>query len=424
MFIKLDDAISWVNNSHKYSKKESLDKIKDSLKMLNNPENSFKSIHVAGTNGKGSVSTYLSNILIDKGLKVGLYSSPYVDIFNERIKINNEYISDEDLLRLINYVYDFNLLFRETHEPLAFFEILTIISFLYFKEKEVDIAIIEVGLGGRLDATNVITPLVSVLTNISLDHTKQLGNNRVKILKEKLGIMKDNIPFITTENRYNLKNIIKEYAIKHNSLLKFVDNIKYIKVSNTGTSFRYNNKEYKTSLIGLHQAKNASLAIEVINTLNDIYNYSISISNINNGLRNSLWPGRFEVINDYIILDGAHNIGGIEALSKTINKYTNKNIITMFCAMKDKDVSKMINILDSISYKIYFTEIDYYRSSKAKDLYDLSNNKNKNILLDYIEKIKFYINNINNNEILLITGSLYFISEVRKYLKEEGYVRT
>lgn len=419
MFKDINSAVEWLNSKKKLNKRYDLNVMRNALNQLDNPHMNLKYIHVGGTNGKGSTSTYISNILIDSGYKVGLYISPYVVKFNERLSINNEYISDANLLSYINKLFIFCSSFEEKYEVLGFFEVVTLISFLYFRDEKVDICVYEVGLGGRLDATNVISPLISSITNIQKDHEAQLGKTYKSILKEKLGIVKNNVPLVTSIRRKSLINDIKEKCNETSSKLYFVDNVKNIKLDKTGTTFKFENKYYKSSLIGIHQAYNASLAIKVIEVLNDIYNFNISDLNIKNGLKNSVWPGRFELFNDSIILDGAHNPMGQLLLKKSMLKFTKNKVNIVFCAMKDKDTKKMISIIDSYANSLILTKIDYYRSENSDYLMNLSSLVKKYEFNDYTEAIKFALNMKKKEETLLFTGSLYFISKVREILLEK-----
>ena len=416
MFNTLTDAISWVNNCKKFSKRFDLSDMEDALKLLKNPDKDFKVIHIGGTNGKGSTSVTLKNVLKLHGLKVGLYVSPFVVKFNERIQINDDYISDDRLLELINKMYYFNLEFEKSHQPLSFFEIITLISFIYFSEEKVDIAIYEVGLGGRLDATNIVKPLVSAVTNIQKDHTAQLGLTYKKILKEKLGIMKYRTPFVTAIDREELMETIKEYSFAYEAPLYLVRNLKNIRIKENGTLFTYKGKKYETSLIGFHQARNMSVVIEIINVLNTVYGFNISDETINNALKNTFWPGRFEVIDKDIILDGGHNKEGIEALKKTILAYTAKDITVVFTAMADKDISNMVKTLDSFAKRIIFTEIPYSRCEKALNLINLSHLSDKMAIEKYDIAIKKALSYIDSRNAVLICGSLYFISYARDLL--------
>ena len=417
MFNNVEDAQNWIENIKKFGSRLDLSRISHVLDLFGNPQNEFKTIHVAGTNGKGSTASYIKTILIEAGFKVGIYTSPYVVQFNERIAINNTYISDEELVSYANLVFP---IWQELHNQdivVTFFEVLTIICFLYFRDQLIDFGVIEVGLGGKLDATNVIIPEVSVITNISYDHMNVLGNTLESIALNKLGIVKKNIPLVTAVENTKLYPLFQEITSKMNAELIFVefDKIRDIHL-NEITEFRYKNETYKASLPGSFQVKNASLAIETIKLLDKRLQLNISDKVIKKGLMNTKWPGRFEIFNHNIILDGAHNIGGIEALANTLsNIYKGKYIKCLVSIMFDKEHEKIIEVLDNVCDEIYFTEFEYARRADAKILFEESHHSNKRLYSDYKE-IFFRLSNLKENEILVVTGSLYFISTIRKLL--------
>ena len=417
MFKTVSEAQNWIENIKRFGSKLDLKRMEKVVEILGHPEKSFKSVHVAGTNGKGSTSTYLKSILAQAGFKVGIYTSPYVVKFNERIAINDEYISDDDLVKYANILYPLTEKMLLEDETVTFFEVLTLMSFLYFKDNQVDYAIIEVGLGGLLDATNVIIPEISVITNISYDHMKQLGNTLESIALNKLGIVKDNVPLITSIENINLFPLFSEVTSSHNSRLKIVNfaNVSEIEVKET-TKFRYHENYYELKLTGYHQVKNACLAIEVIRALRLINNIKISEDNIKEGLKNAFWPGRFEIFNKNIVLDGAHNIGGIEALIKSVKMvFPDKYIKCLFSVMRDKEHKKIIEELDNFCDELYFTEFEYQRRADAEELFLESSHYHKSFHKDY-KDIFFKLKDLKDNEVLIVTGSLYFISEIRKLL--------
>ncbi len=415
MFKNIKEAIEWIETRRRFSKKVDLHKITLALKLLDNPEKAYPTIHIAGTNGKGSCCNYLKNALKQAGYKVGLYTSPYVVKFNERIMINDEYISDDDILLYTNYLLDLNdRLEQEFNEQMTFFELETTMAFLYFKDQMVDVAVIEVGLGGILDATNVITPLACGITNIGYDHMNILGNTLEEIAINKLGILKPNVPMFTTADK-SLYSLFKEYSSKTLSPLYFLENDAKNIIVNDKTRFDYLDMHFDLSLIGYHQVDNAILAINILKYLKNKKEFDISDSNIITGLNETKWPGRFEVFNN-VIIDGAHNEPGILSLKKTLSIYNDKKIIAMLCMMHDKDYKTVIKIVDSMVDEIYFTKIDYKRSSESYELYLNSNHPNKHYVDDYITTFNNIVSNLKDNEILLVTGSLYFVSEIRKLL--------
>ncbi len=417
MFTNFKETKYWIEHIKRFGSKLDLSRIKELLNYFNNPEKEFKTIHIAGTNGKGSLASYIKTVLVEKGFKVGLYTSPYVVKFNERITINDEFIKDEDVVKYANIIYPFwEKMYREG-KTTTFFEVLTAMCFLYFKDQSVDFGVIEVGLGGKLDATNVIIPEISVITNISYDHMNVLGNTLESIAINKLGIVKDNVPLVTAFEQNELFPLFKRITDLHNSKMTRID---FEKISDTVigkiTSFNYKNNTYEIQLPGYHQIKNAVLAIETIKELNFNLNLGIDEEIIKSGIRKTVWPGRFEIFHKNIILDGAHNIGGIKALKETVlAMYPNKIIKCLVSIMHDKDHQKMIDILDSFCTELYFTQFDYERREDALQLFKESKHKHKKLYLDYTE-IFDELTTLKENEILLITGSIYFISDVRKKL--------
>jgi len=249
MFKTVEEAQNWIENIKRFGSKLDLKRMEKVVALLDHPEKAFKSIHVAGTNGKGSTSTYLKKILSHAGFKVGIYTSPYVVKFNERIGINDDYISDDELVHYANELYPLTEKMLEDDETVTFFEVLTLMAFLYFRDQKVDYAVIEVGLGGLLDATNVIIPEISVITNISYDHMKQLGNTLESIALNKLGIVKDNVPLVTAIENTNLFPLFSEVTAKHHSRLKICnfDMVTNIDVKEV-TRFKYRDQEYLLNL--------------------------------------------------------------------------------------------------------------------------------------------------------------------------------
>ena len=320
MFTTFNQAVEWIENSHRFGEKLDLVRMNLACEILGHPERTFKSIHVAGTNGKGSTTNFIKNILLEAGYKVGIYTSPYVVSFNERIGINLNYISDEDVVYYANSLKQlWDQVYDEYQDSITFFEILTLMSFLYFRDQKIDIAVVEVGLGGLLDATNVIDPLISLITNISYDHMKQLGNTLESIALNKLGIVKRNRPLVTTEDNPNLRGLFEMTCKAKNAPLVMInpDDISEVKVGQT-TEFMFKQTRYKLQLTGLHQIKNASLAIMCIDTLVNLKEIVVSERNIYQGLFMTKWPGRFEIFGGNIVIDGAHNIGGIESLISSL----------------------------------------------------------------------------------------------------------
>lgn len=419
-FVDAKSFIEWVQSQKRFSKKTNLDNMKYFCKLLCNPESSFKAIHVTGTNGKGSTVAMLTSVLMAKGYNVGTFTSPYIECFNERIAFNTKPIDDDDLLKMANRVIEIYPILEENNFPKpTFFEFITLCAFCYFKSlNNLDYAVIEVGMGGRLDSTNVITPIVSIITNVALDHMQILGNTKEAILKEKLGIVKDNIPVVCGLKEENLKMIATNVANIHNSQIVFpkYNEVKNVKCDLSDTCFTYQGQDYQLSLLGFHQVENALLVIETFNLLKD--DLKLSIQDLHNGLKNTKWVGRLEKINDnpVIYIDGGHNIDGISRITEFVKSLNIPNVRAVISISHDKELLPMIKMVDETFDEIIFTSYTYARSAKAEDLYNLSSSKNKKCIENLDVAVKYVLT--NKKPITIFLGSLYLASEIRNKLKK------
>ena len=377
----------------KKGSKLGLGNIKTLLKKIGNPENNLKYIHVAGTNGKGSVCAMVSSVLQEAGHKVGMYTSPHLEDFRDRFLINNKKISKNDIVRYFLKV-------RRFIDEQTFFEVITAMAFLYFHEKKVDFLVLEVGLGGRLDATNVVNPLLSVITNIDIEHTDFLGKTIEKIAYEKAGIIKKNIPVVTGAKNKPLL-IIRKICKKRNSQL-FV-------------SKRY--KTLKLNLNGSFQLENASIAVKVIDVLNQYYPLKISNKNIKNGLKNIKWPGRFDFIKKNMLVDCAHNPAALRALVKELTnlkkekKY--KKLILIIGILSDKDIKKMMGLIEPFSDKIIITKAETPRAEEPSKIKKFVKNKDKVKIIKNIKgAVKYAEKLAEKKDLILVTGSCFVVGEV------------
>lgn len=428
-FVNYNEAIEYIENTGKFGINLGLKRIERLCELLGSPEKNLKVIHVGGTNGKGSTAIFISSVLISQGYNVGIYTSPYIERFTERIKINNEEIEKEDLSVLVTEIKPvIDKLVIEGLEHPTEFEIITACAFKYFKEKKVDFVVLEVGLGGRYDATNIVDPVLSVITTISFDHMNILGDTLSKIAYEKAGIIKNNKPLVLYPQEKEAMDVFNEAISYHNSKLYPVQNVKYEIKDNTldGIVFDvllpYKYEKLKIKLLGEHQVMNAITALTAIEALKD-EGYIIDSSSIYNGFENTQWPGRFEIIckQPYIVLDGGHNIQGITALSAAISKYFNESKINIVCGMlKDKQYNKMIDALLSVSDNFITVTPDNPRALTAAELaYIFENHNKKAIPANSIEDaVKKGIQITKNNEVLLFCGSLYMIGRARSILKD------
>ncbi len=433
-----ENIVEKITNIPRFNKAADISYTKRFLSYLNNPQEKLKVIHVAGSNGKGSVCNYIASILKDSNYKVGLFISPHLKKINERISINGLDISDQDFIKIYKKVeVAINEVYNETLLKPSFFEVVFAIACMYFEENNLDYVVLETGLGGRLDATNVIeTPLITVITSLSLEHTEILGDTIEKIAFEKAGIIKKNVPLIY---QYNSKvdEVISKVAKNNNSpiirmqknQIKIIQkNAKYIDFS---YDFNYHKEDiFRVSYPSEYQTQNAVLAIiAVLELLKD----KTDIDKIKMAISKSKFQGRMEYLNENIILEGAHNIAGIEELDNTINhSFSNRNIIIVFSVSEDKDYYEMLKVLDKNSRikSIIITSMDNKRSVNAKELlkeylikqYLIKQKKVSNmkfIAFDNVKEAFEYANNIKKKEELIIcTGSLYLISEIKKTINE------
>ena len=366
---------------------------------LNNPQNNFKSIHIGGTNGKGSCSHMLSSILQEANYKVGLYTSPHLVDFRERIKINGDMISKDSVLKFMHENFDF---FESNN--LSFFEMTVGLAFDYFSKNKVDIAIIEVGMGGRLDSTNIINPILSIITNISLDHTRFLGSNISDIAKEKAGIIKDNIPVVIGQTQQEISPIFTEIAKSKKSEIIFADHFIY--------------DTYNCDLKGDYQKKNIKTVLKSTEILKHL-DYKINDSHIKTGLNNvsnnTGLQGRWQVIQrkPMIICDTAHNEAALgEVISQLMDmEYSDLHFIIGFS--NDKNLKKISKIFPEDS-KYYFVQSKVGRARDAKEVRDIF--KLNNRCGDYYKSIENtikYVKGVSKeNDIIFIGGSTFVVSEI------------
>lgn len=382
------------------------------MQDIGNPQDQLRCIHVGGTNGKGSTTNYIRSILQQAGYKVGTFTSPHLETHHDRIRINDQSISDEDLVRYANqYVNQWEAY------GVTMFEIDMFISVMYFLENQVDYAIYEVGLGGELDATNIINPLLSVITTIGYDHMDYLGNTIEEITRAKAGIIKHQTPLITHERKDVCITIMREVCEEKQAELIEVKDAEKIQYGKE-IIFDYQNlSNLKICTYAHYQVENACNAIEVCLWLRD-HQVLITDEQIRQGLKEANWKGRFELVheNPLVFLDGAHNEHGMMALVDTV-KQMGYSLTIVFSALRDKETDKMLEMLLSVSDDIIVTEFTFYRAKPADAL---AGNYPVQVVYDWKEAIATALS--HQKEMVLITGSLYFISDVRSYLKTKGWV--
>ena len=405
-----EEAINYIHAIPKFVRPLGNADLARLLDKLKNPHRAGRFIHIAGTNGKGSTAAIISSILSAQGYKTGLYTSPFIEVFNERIRINGENISDADLCDITARV---KCALEENGLSVSEFAFITAMAFLYFAEQKCDFVVLETGMGGRLDATNIIErPLVSVITSIGLDHMQYLGDTIEEIAAEKCGIIKENCPVVSQSNN-DVREIIKSAAAERNAELVFADG----EESSDG-GFTYKENFYPLALKGDYQKHNGAAAIEVVNVLRK-QNIDISEAAVFEGLKNVKWAARFEFVRDNVVIDGAHNIDGIRALKNALAADGRKYGI-LIAMMSDKSVDECVREIADGAEFVIATEIDMPRCEKAENLAVYAGNITAEA--DLTKAIDLAIEKIPENGILCVCGSLYFAAEAREYFSVTEYM--
>jgi len=372
-----------------------LDRMRKILSALGDPQLKFKSIHVAGTNGKGSVCAMLDSILRESGYKVGLFTSPHLFRWEERIKIGGEEIRNAECVMR-------NAEIEKTAEDLKIkltpFEAITAVAFKYFSDQGVDIAVVEVGMGGRLDATNVITPLVSVITNIDLDHTEYLGDTIEKIAFEKAGIIKKGVPVVTAEKKAKALKVIKNICKENEARCWVLGKEAGLPAGQAGL-------EVRSKLLGAYQKGNEAAAVKTAELL------GIKKPIINKGLKKTAWPGRFQILsrNPLVVVDGAHNPAGAAALAGSIKEMKIKKPRTLVLGFQGyKNIKEIIEVIVPLADKIIVTRSTHPQAAKPGEICSKISNKKTLIINSVPEAIKVAL---GDNRPVIIAGSLFVAAE-------------
>ncbi|MFI3939925.1 folylpolyglutamate synthase/dihydrofolate synthase family protein [Vagococcus fluvialis] len=425
--MNVEETIAWIHERTKFGIRPGLIRIDEILNRLDNPQNKLKTVHIGGTNGKGSTTTFLRCLLEEQGLRVGTFTSPYVECFNERIAINAEHISDERLVELVAAIKPIidDMDTVESLKNAVEFEILTAIMFQYFLDEKVDIVLVEVGLGGTYDCTNVITPLVSAITTIGYDHVDILGDTIEEIAAQKAGIIKENVPVVVGKVEEAAFEVISAYAKKMNSpVFRYQEDFtsKYIQPdSEWGEVFNYRSNELDLShvvisLLGKHQVDNASLAIRMYELISKELELPLSSKDIVKGLKKAFWPGRMEKISDepLIVLDGAHNDHAMKVMVNNLKtEFKGQHIHAIFGALSTKDISAMVKDLTSVpNLDLRVTAFDYPKAFTKEQYEELG----LTAFTDWREALAESLKELTGDDLILVTGSLYFISQVRETL--------
>ncbi|MCI5772941.1 MAG: Mur ligase family protein [Erysipelotrichaceae bacterium] len=397
-FINIDEALAFVTNRHNF--KHGLAHFKAYMAKIGNPQDQLRVVHIAGTNGKGSVTNYLKDILVHSGYKVGTFTSPHLISHLDRIRINGNWIEETAFLKYLNHYIDDIIAW-----DLSMFEIDMVIMCRYFLDQQVDIAIIETGLGGRLDFTNIFKqPMVDAIVTIGFDHTDRLGDTLEKIASEKAGIIQKGAKVVIGDMPLYLKKVIMAYA---------KDNVIYHNEHSYHEGQVWVGKKgYSLASKAFYQRHNLAMALNIARHLQD---FKIKEAGLNEALLKSNWAGRFEIMQQQplIIIDGAHNVSGINALKLSLTSYQQRFNI-LFAGLKDKDPVQLVSILEDVAQEIIVTQFPFYRCLNVEAYPDKYRKFYK-----YEDALAYVL---AQNNPLVICGSLYFISEARAYLTKIAQV--
>lgn len=423
----IETALEWIHSRLKFNIRPGLTRIEALLKLLENPEKELSMLHIAGTNGKGSTVAFTRGILEQLGLTVATFTSPFIETFGERMAINGHPIPDE---KLIKYVEQLKPLVEEMDKDerlagITEFEIITALAFCYFADEHVDVALIEVGLGGLLDSTNVIQPVATAITTIGMDHMDILGDTLEKIAAQKAGIIKPYTPLVTGKIADEALAVIAETA-QTNQAKHYQYGIDYQVEILENERFNYKDDEIyllnlEKSLLGLHQIDNAALAVKLTMVYAHKVGLSLSEEAIREGLRRTFWPARMEEVSQapLTLLDGAHNVHAMQRLLENLkNEFSGRKITILFSALVTKDIAEMIKMLQTVeNSKLILTTFDYPKTLKLEDFAYLEK-ENVTLAEDWKSTYAALKENLHEDDVLLMTGSLYFMSQIRAYILE------
>ena len=403
------ECIEDIHSAGRFGKKAGLQNIRALLNHLGNPQNGLKCIHIAGTNGKGSVSCMVASVLKSNGYKVGMNTSPFIEVFNERLTVNGENIPAEKLVYYTNLVAEAISKLNNVH-PIEF-EIITAIGFLCFREENCDFAVIECGLGGLYDCTNIVEkPEVCAITSIGLDHTEILGNTIEEIAFQKAGIIKEGVPVVVNSNIDSKAiDVISKVASEKNAPLIYSKEYKVLSSTLEGSLMECNGEIYNLPLIGSYQPSNASLAVSVLAEL--------GICNVIHGMENVKWKCRFERVKPRVIIDGAHNFQGVNAFCQSVDAYVPaKDRVILIGMLNDKDFENSAELIAELGSPVVVTDVPSYRQTSGTNVYECVKKFCPEAIYepDNRKALNLAVDMTGNNGILCVAGSLYLAGAIRK----------
>ncbi len=436
------ESLEWIHGLGRFGIKPGLSRITALLELLGNPHRKVRFVHLAGTNGKGSTAVMLASILRETGYRIGLYTSPYLLSFTNRMAVNGEDINPDDLVELVDRVRPLVEEISEDPElgSMTEFEVVTTLALTYFSETGLDLVILETGLGGRLDATNVVDPLLSIITNVSLEHTDVLGDTVEKIATEKAGIIKQDRPLLTAAEDPRVLGVLREVCLSRNSKLYRI----YAPVNGSGANnempravlqnispegqcFEYRGSHLNLDRVfiplrGAYQVTNAATALAALELL-EREGFQVSEPELRSGLKKTEWPGRLELLtkNPQLIMDGAHNPAAIENLARTLPDYFEySKLILVVGMMADKDIPAMLKKILPVADKVIFTRPVLPRAAEPQDLASVATGQlgfenEYHVINEHGEALEKALELAGPEDVVLVTGSLYTVSDTRAY---------
>lgn len=415
------ESLNWIHDQLKFGIRPGLERMQWMLDRLNSPQEKINGIHVVGTNGKGSTLNYMRIALNANGYTVGTFTSPYIEVFNERIAVDGKPISDEAIAELATIVRPVSELMEEETPfgKATEFEIITVMMFVYFGEMHpVDFVIVEAGLGATYDSTNVFNPVMTLLTSIGLDHTEILGDTLIDITRDKAGVIKAGVPLVYNiaddHSREHVQGVLTEKNAKgvemHRDIIVFHRDDEF--------DFKYGVYDFENiqlKMIGSHQRENASLAMAALLELKERGKVILDLNKMVDAIEETSWSGRIEVLQEspLIIADGAHNNEAVDALVSAMKEnYGDKRITVLFSAVKGKPIGPMVDKLNEIADEFKVTEFEFFKARPAEEIYEAVSHPRKEKISDYKTFIREF-----DGEMLLVTGSLYFISDIKQFFR-------
>lgn len=419
------ESMKYLNSFGRFGSRLGLERTEELLRLLGNPQDDFKSVHVAGTNGKGSVTAMISSILQEAGFRTGMYTSPHLDDFRERIEVDGVPISKEKLTSLVGGLKPLVPKVKRKASHPTFFEVTTAVAFKYFSDRKVDYAVVEVGLGGRLDATNVITPEVSVITNIGLEHTDILGKTIGSIAREKAGVIKSGIPLVTAESKAEALKVFERTCKERGAkliVLKRDARIRKLRCDLKGCLFDLKTQarsysKLRVPLLGEHQVENAALSVLVAEQL------GIGEKCTRSGLDRVKWPGRLEIIQrkPLLVMDSAHNPPAMRILRKSLKLFRYDRLILVIGVMKDKAIGDIVREIAPAADCIIINKPNLERAAQPEIIVKEAKRYGKPVkVVEDVKKSVRYAKSIaGKNDMVLVTGSIYMLSEARAKRRKE-----